>query len=144
MKNQIRAVESDWTADNPPFGAIFTYHVRSAMASGTSLAIDIRDADGDDVARVTLDGSAGLRRVAWNLRSAPTSFQQVSGDPAGGRGDVLVGGRGGGRGGRGGGGGGGGEAVPVGRYSAQLVKLAGGSATPIGAAQVFYVRELPQ
>jgi len=133
QRNQVRAVQSDWTTDNPPLGAIFTYHVRDAVPDGTTLALVIRDGDGEQVAELELDGSPGLRREAWNLR-------RVEPQPAGGAGEAGGGGggRGGGRGGRGGG-----PPVDLGRYTAQLVKVAGGTETPIGPAQAFYVKALP-
>jgi len=127
VKNQVRAVQSDWTTDNPPYGAIFTYHVRAPMPSGTTLAIAIRNAAGQEVARVGVRDATGVHRAAWDLRETP------AGAPAGA--EAAAGGRGG-RGGRG-------PAVALGRYTAQLVKVAGGSAVPIGEAQAFQVRPLP-
>jgi hypothetical protein len=132
VKNQIRAVESDWTAPNPEFGAIFTYHVRDPLPSGTTLAVSVKGSDGEEVARVALDGSAGLRRAAWNLRATPATAPGAPA-PAAGRG-----GRGGGRGGFAG------PPVDLGRYTAQLVKVTGGTATPVGQVQSFQVRELPR
>jgi photosystem II stability/assembly factor-like uncharacterized protein len=138
VRNQYRPVQGDWTAPNPEYGAIFTYHVRSDMPSGASLAVAIADEGGQEVARITLDGSAGVRRAAWNLRMIPPPAPDAPPPPTG---DVLVPA---GRGGRGGRGGGPGAPVPLGRYTAQLVKVTGGTATPIGAPQSFYVRELPR
>jgi hypothetical protein len=129
VRNQVRAVQSDWTTDNPPFGAIFTYHVRADLPAGTSLAIAISDRAGAEVARLEATGTAGVHRSAWNLRAAP------AGAPPEGAG------AGGGRGGRGGGGGG--TPVPLGRYSARLVKVVAGSSQPLGDAQAFQVRALP-
>jgi hypothetical protein len=103
------------------------------MPAGTTLAIAISSGDGTRVARVDLDGAAGLRRAAWNLRSV---------DPA--QPAAAAGGGRGGRGGPGGRGGGGGDPVPHGRYVAQLIKISGGTETPIGSAQPFFVRPLPQ
>jgi hypothetical protein len=145
MLNQIRAVQSDWTADNPPYGALFTYHVREAMPAGTALAISIRDTTGREVARVPLDGTAGLRRAAWNLTATPPPPPPTVEPPdAAGRGQQA--GRGG-RGGRGGGRGGrGGDGPPVehGRYTAVLLKISGETTTPLGPSQSFYVVGLGQ
>jgi hypothetical protein len=82
---------------------------------------------------VAFDGTPGVHRTAWNLREiAP---------PA--PGAAPAAGRGGGGGGRGGGrGGGGGPAVDPGRYTARLVRITGGSATPIGAPQSFHVKPI--
>jgi hypothetical protein len=86
------------------------------------------------VARVEVVGAPGLGRAAWNLREIDPPAPGDAAE-AGGRG-----GRGGGRGGRGGGG----DPVPYGRYTAQLVRIANGAETPLGAAQVFQVKPLPQ
>jgi photosystem II stability/assembly factor-like uncharacterized protein len=139
VRGQVRAVQSDWTADNPPFGAIFTYHVRTAMPEGTELALIVSDSEGEQVAHVELEGTPGLRRQAWNLREIepPAPGGQGAGAGQAGRGG------GGGGGGRGGGRGGG-DPVGLGRYTAQLVKVMGGTSTPVGQAQAFYVRALPE
>jgi hypothetical protein len=70
------------------------------LGAGTSLAIAISNATGDEVARVAVSDAAGVPRAAWNLREAPAGAAAEAG--------------GGGRGGRGGRGGGGGPAVPAG------------------------------
>jgi uncharacterized membrane protein YgcG len=142
---QYRAGPGNWAADNPPYGALLTYHVRDNLPAGTTLAVRITNPSGDRVRQLPVDGTAGLRRVAWNLTADPPPPPPPSaGDPAGGRGAGGGRGGGGGGGGRGGrGGGGGGPAVDPGRYFAQLVKIAGGTETPIGAVQSFEVRPLP-
>ena len=139
QRNQIRAVESDWTAPNPPYGAILTYHLREAAPAGTTYAIQITNASGSVVRRLDLDNSAGVKRVSWNLTGAPPAPPAAApgapGAPPAGR----AGGGGGGRGG-----GGGGAAVPQGRYTATIGKVVGGTFTPIGSGQAFYVVPLPQ
>ena len=134
MKNQIRAVESDWTAPNPPSGAIMTYHLRDAAAAGTQWAIQIADGSGNVVRRLELNNRAGVQRVVWNLTAAPPAPAAGADAPAAGRG-----GRGGGRGG-----GGGGAAVAPGRYTASIGKIVNGTFTAVGPAQSFSVRPLPQ
>jgi hypothetical protein len=146
--NQQGAVESNWNVDNPPYGAILTYHVRDSYPDGTSLAIRITDPGGRQIRRFDVNKTAGLRRVAWNLNSDPTAEQiqqaQELAARAGGAGRGGGGGGGGGRGGRGGGGGGPqGPAVDPGRYFAQLVKITGDTVTPIGPLQGFNVVPLP-
>jgi photosystem II stability/assembly factor-like uncharacterized protein len=128
---QFRASGDDWTADNPPYGAVFTYHVRQSLPADTRLVLTITDASGRQVRRLDLDKAAGLRRVAWNY----------SGDPAPPVAGAEPAGRGGGRGGGGGGGrgGGGGPQAPLGRYIATLGKMVGETVTPIGPAQAFMV-----
>ena len=93
-----------WSAPNPPFGAVFTYHVRQALPTDQKLVLTITDENGRMIRRLDLDGTPGLRRTAWNLRGeAPAATDQGQG--AGGRGG-RGGGGGGGGGGRGGGRGG--------------------------------------
>jgi photosystem II stability/assembly factor-like uncharacterized protein len=145
MRNQIRAVESDWTAPNPPYGAILTYHLREAAPAGTQWAIQINDSLGREVRRIELSGEPGVKRVVWNLASQPPPPPAA---PAGG-GDVLAPGRGGGRGGGGGGGGrggggGGGTPIAPGKYTAQIGKIAGGTFTAVGASQSISVVPLPE
>jgi photosystem II stability/assembly factor-like uncharacterized protein len=131
---QYRASGDDWAADNPPYGAIFTYHVRQDLPADTRLVITITDPQDRQVRRLTLDSKAGLRRIAWNLTADPPAAAAGAPEAAG------RGGAGGGRGGgRGGGGGGGGATVAPGRYIAVLGKMVGDKVTPIGPAQAFVV-----
>ncbi len=132
--NQIRPVEADWTAPNPPYGAILTYHLRDAAAPGTQWAIAITDSAGDEMRRIDLDGAPGVKRVVWNLTEAP---------PAPAAGAAPAAGRGGGFGGRGGRGGGG-SSVDEGRYTATIGKITNGTFTAVGAGQSFYVVPLPE
>ena len=108
--------------------------------------LSIADDGGRPIRRLDLQRTAGVYRIAWNLRGEP---------PAGGRG--------GGRGGAGvaqgetaaeaqdeppafGGRGGPpqGPAVAAGRYKATLGKLVGDVVTPIGDPQWFQVVPLPR
>jgi photosystem II stability/assembly factor-like uncharacterized protein len=132
---QYRASGDDWTADNPPYGAVFTYHVRQSLPADTRLVLTIADANGRQVRRLDLDKAAGLRRVAWNFSGdpAPPPPPPAGGEPAG------RGGRGFGGGGGGGRGGGGGPQAPLGRYTATLGKMVGETVTPIGPSQAFMV-----
>jgi len=109
----IQSLSGNYTTPNPPFGAVFTYYVREDLEEGQQLVVTITDNDGEQVREIELDGTAGLRRVAWNLREDPPPAPE--GEPGGGRG----GGRGGFRGGRGGRG----NRAPLvaaGRYTATL------------------------
>jgi len=139
MRNQYRAVESDWTAPNPPYGAILTYHLRDAAPAGTQWAINITDATGRDVRRIDLTGEAGVKRVVWNLAGAPPA------PPAPPAGAPAAPARGGGGGGRAGGRGGAGGGTPVteGRYIATIGKVTNGTFTAVGAPQSFSVVPLP-
>lgn len=131
VRNQVRPVQSDWVAPNPPYGAILTYHLRDAAPAGTQWAIAINDAAGREVRRIDLTGEPGVKRVVWNLAGAPpaaTPAAAAAGAPAG-------------RGGRAGGGGG--PTVEQGRYTAAIGKVTNGTFTAIGAGQSFYVVPLP-
>jgi len=58
----------NWTAPNPPFGAVFTYSVGKALPADARLVLTITDDAGTQVRRLELDKAIGLRRVVWNLR----------------------------------------------------------------------------
>jgi photosystem II stability/assembly factor-like uncharacterized protein len=125
-----------WSAPNPPFGAVFTYHVGQALPSGQELVLTITDDNGRMIRRLVVNGTPGLRRTAWNLRAEPPAPTDQ--------------GQGAGRGGRGGGGGGGGRGgqpqqgplVEPGRYRATLGRMSGEVVTPIGAPQGFQVGDV--
>jgi photosystem II stability/assembly factor-like uncharacterized protein len=127
----IGAMAGNWTTPNPPFGAVFTYYMKQALPAETKLVLTIADENGRQVRRIQLENSAGLRRVAWNLRADPTPS---STNPA--------------QGGRGGGGGRGGPPqgplVAPGRYRATLGRQVGDDVTPAGAPQSFTVVQIPQ
>ena len=117
-----------WRADNPPYGAVFTYHVRQDLPADAKLVLTITGDNGTIVRRIDLEKTAGLRRAVWNLR------------------DELPGGAaaaGAGRGGRGGGRGNLAPLVSPGRYRATLGKMVGDLVTPIGAPQSFAVFQVP-
>jgi photosystem II stability/assembly factor-like uncharacterized protein len=79
-----------YVADNPPFGALLYYYVKSAPTQPVTLSIN--DASGKTIRTVRVaDSKPGINRAVWDLR------QEGAPPPAGGGG--------GGGGGRGGGGG---------------------------------------
>ncbi len=127
-----------WRAENPPFGAVFTYHVRQELPADAKLVLTISDDAGRPVRRIEVEKGSGLRRVAWNLRTdAPAA--PAPGTPAAtaaGRGGQA----GGGRGGRGA------NLPPLvqpGRYRATLGRMVGDVVTPIGSPQTFGVVQIP-
>ena len=129
----LATLGGNYTIPNPTYGALLTYHVNANMPEGTTLVANIHDASGAQIRRVTLNGTAGLHRTAWDLRRDPA---------AGGAG--APGGRGGGGGGFGGRGGGPtGPAVQQGRYRVVIGKLTGETFTAIGPAQFVQVIDLP-
>jgi hypothetical protein len=132
----LGSMGGNWTAPNPPFGAVFTYHVKQTLAADTKLVLTIADETGRQIRRLEVDKTAGLRRIAWNLRgeAPPPGTNQ----PAGG-----VGGRqGGGSGGRGGPPQG--QLVGPGRYQATLGRVAGDGVVAIGSPQTFSVVQIMQ
>ncbi len=132
----IQSLSGNYTTPNPPFGAVLTYHLREDLEEGRQLVLTITDNDGEQVRQIELEGTAGLRRVAWNLREdrPPAS--------AGGQGGGRGGGRRGFRGGRGGRGNQG-PLVEAGRYTATLgIKTGEGEeqqVVAVGTAQSFRV-----
>ena len=129
----IGPLAGNWTAPNPPFGAVFTYSVARDLPADAKLVLTIADESGKQVRRLDLDRSAGLRRVAWDLRGDPPA--PASGT-AGGPGQAAGGFGGFGRG----------QVPPVaaGRYRATLGTLVGDKVTPIGGPQSFQVWVVPQ
>jgi hypothetical protein len=154
----IGAMAGNWTATNPPFGAVFTFSLHDDVAADAKLVMTISDENGRQVRRFDVPRGAGLRRVAWNLRADPPAAgagragEAGRAGRAGGAGDAGVAGRAGGmegagqagaagRAGQAGGGRGPqqGPLVTPGRYRAQLGKQVGAEVTPLGAPQTFTV-----
>jgi hypothetical protein len=123
----IGPMSGNWTAPNPPYGAVFTYSVNGSFGDD-KLVLNITDESGKQIRRLDLDKSSGLRRIAWNLRG-----ETPAGAPQG-------------RGGFGGGGGGrGGAAGPQaepGHYRATLARVSGDKVTTVGQPQSFTVLPL--
>jgi hypothetical protein len=146
----IGPMAGNWTAPNPPLGAVFTYHVRQDLPADAKLVLTITDESGKQVRRLDLDKSAGLRRIAWNLRADPpapaAASQGAQAGPAGGAGGQRGGASGAAGSGQGFGFGRGPQAplVPTGRYRAVLGKLVGEQVTPIGSPQTFLVMPIEQ
>jgi photosystem II stability/assembly factor-like uncharacterized protein len=123
-----------WTAANPPFGAVFTYNLKQSLPADATLVLTISDDSGRQVRKLEVDKNAGLRRMAWNLRTEPPPAA-----PAGGRG--AGGGQAGGFGGRGVQQG---ALVAPGTYRATLARVVGDQSTPLGPAQTFRVVQISQ
>lgn len=79
----IGPMSGNWTTPNPPFGAVFTYNVGKDLPADTQLVLTINDDTGKQVRRLTLNKTAGLRRIAWNLRpDAPAPARTTDADVA--------------------------------------------------------------
>jgi photosystem II stability/assembly factor-like uncharacterized protein len=146
----IGRLAGNYTVDNPPFGAVFTYHLKQELPADATLVLTISDNAGRQIRQLQLGKTAGLRRVAWNLRGEAPAPPPGAGGRAG-RGDGAAGAPGaagqgatppGGLGGRGGQ-----QQGPLatpGRYRAVLGRLVGDTVTPLGAPQAFTVVQIPQ
>jgi hypothetical protein len=131
----IGAMAGNWTAPNPPFGAVLTFSLRQDPPGDAKLVMTISDESGKQVRRFDVDKGTGLRRVAWNLRADPPPARAGEAGRAGGAGEAgRAGGAGGGRGGPPQG-----PLVAPGRYHAQLGRQSGTEVTPLGQAQSFLV-----
>ncbi|MEO8575637.1 MAG: hypothetical protein ABI556_03005 [Gemmatimonadales bacterium] len=63
-----------YVADNPAYGATFTYRRPSGDALRDTTRIVITDVKGDVVRRLTGPGGAGVHRVNWDLRGIPRAL----------------------------------------------------------------------
>jgi hypothetical protein len=130
---QVRASWGDPATPNPPYGAIFTYHVGQAPAGDAKLVLQVADDTGKQVRRIELPKDPGVHRIAWDLRGdAPAA---AGGGRAGGAGDPEAA-QFTGRGRQGG------PAATPGRYRATIGKVTGDTFTAIGQAQSFSVLPL--
>ena len=157
----LGTMAGNWTTPNPPYGAVLTFSLRNDVPADAKLVMTITDESGKQIRRFDVAKGAGLRRVAWNLRTDPPPLagRGQRGD-AGGAGASGAAGREGGAanpaGARGddagaqaaaqpppqAGGGRGqpqGALVAPGRYRAQLGRQVGADVTPLGAPQAFTV-----
>jgi hypothetical protein len=134
----IADLAGNFTTPNPPDGAVFTYQVSVDAEPEESLVLIIRDADGEQVRQLELDGSPGLRRVEWDLRGEMPEAAAGAGAGAG-----AAGPPGGGAFPAGGGGAGGrarrGPPVEPGRYLASIGWKVGDDVVEVGPAQSFHV-----
>ena len=79
-----------FTSENPPYGALFTYHVARAPQGGT-LTLTITDAAGAAVRALQVPATPGFHRVAWDLRRDPPSRPSGAQAGRGGRGGAPQG-----------------------------------------------------
>ena len=144
--NELSHYAAAWgneSTPNPPYGAVFTYHVGQAPAADAKLVLSIADDAGRPVRRLDLAREPGLQRIAWNLRGeAPARRSrrrprrrpaaQAEADDRGGSGGAAAGVWRPRRPPQG-------CPVPAGRYRATLGRMVGDIVTPIGEPQTFQV-----
>ena len=129
----------DYIAQNPPYGVIVDYYLKSKIEGRNPVRITISDKSGNKIRELQGPGDAGINRVAWDLRfDSPAPGQGFGGRGGGGggggggaaasegtpgaeSGGEAAAGAGGGGGGRGGGGGGGGGGFGFGGGRGPLV-----------------------
>jgi photosystem II stability/assembly factor-like uncharacterized protein len=128
----IGTLSGNTTFPNPPTGATFTYNVSQAVAGDAKLVLTISNEQGQQVRRMDLEGTPGLRRVTWNLRGDAPAAGQGRGQGPGGGGQAFGGGRGGNLG----------PIAAPGRYRAQLGRLVGDKVESIGQPQEFRVTQI--
>ncbi|HJR58743.1 MAG TPA: hypothetical protein VJ813_05085, partial [Vicinamibacterales bacterium] len=81
----IGTLSGNTTFPNPPTGAVLTYNVGREIPDDAKLVLTITNEQGQQVRRMDVDKTPGLRRVVWNLRGDPPSAAQSGrGEPAGG------------------------------------------------------------
>jgi hypothetical protein len=76
--NELSHQQAAWgniSTPNPPYGAVFTYHVGQAPAADTKLVLTIADDTGKPFRRLDLQTTPGLYRIAWNLRGETPAGQ---------------------------------------------------------------------
>jgi hypothetical protein len=151
-----------WRAPNPPFGATFTYYLKSGLRSrraqrqlaergserrgadvfyppwdslraedreeAPAVILVVTDAQGNVVRRLNGPVTAGIQRVAWDLRYAPPTLPRAAA-----AGDDFEGPRGGSA-----------PLVMPGSYTVSLMKRVDGVTTPIGQPRKFDVYLLDQ
>src|SRR5262249_4440201 len=64
----VAATENDATP-NPPFGAVFTYYLREGVGGNAKIELTVTDHSGKVIRDISGRGTAGVHRVAWNLRA---------------------------------------------------------------------------
>ena len=66
-------------AENPPYGAIVNYYLKSKPADGVKVTISVEAENGTKIREFEGPGNAGLNRAAWDLRMAPPAAASATG-----------------------------------------------------------------
>jgi photosystem II stability/assembly factor-like uncharacterized protein len=128
-QDAARAAEQKKTAPTYPSQTQLT---AEADEEAPQTFLTITDASGKVVRRLTVPGTRGIHRFAWNLRGAPAVLPGAGGGPGGGGG-----------GGFGGGAGAGGAFVMPGTYRVSLSRRVDGKTTALGETQTLTVSADP-
>ena len=123
---QVRAAWGDPVTPNPPYGAIFTYHVGKVPAGDAPLVLNITDGKGKQIRKLELAKEPGFHRIAWDLREETPQGAGAQGGGGGGRGGPQP------------------QPVATGRYHATIARVAGTTVTAIGEPRMFNVIPLPR
>jgi hypothetical protein len=65
--------------ENPQYGASINYYVKQAVQAGGTMTVS--NSSGEVVRTINVPGSAGLNRVYWDLRGAPTNQVRMRTNP---------------------------------------------------------------
>ena len=60
------------TGEDPPYGASITYFLKPALPTASPATVTIADSTGAVVRRLSATGAAGINRLHWDLRFAPS------------------------------------------------------------------------
>jgi photosystem II stability/assembly factor-like uncharacterized protein len=64
--------DREYRGENPPYGALMTYYLKSRMDDNKDLRIDIYNKDKNLIRRIKdLPAEKGMNRVSWDLRETP-------------------------------------------------------------------------
>lgn len=68
-KHESYGAQRQFVGENPPFGAIVTYHLPRSVDGGVTLSV--HDTDGNFVSAVDGVADEGFNRIVWDLRTEP-------------------------------------------------------------------------
>ncbi len=113
----------DFTAENPPYGAVLTYSLSEALeGTDVQVALSVRDETGTLVGEVSVPNRPGWNRVTWDLRNRPPTAETEAGQRGGRRQAPLV---------------------EEGVYTATLEARVNGESRRLAEPREFRVRALP-
>jgi len=78
-----------FVGENPPYGAILNYYLKTKPAGNEKVMITVEDGAGKKIREFEGTDDVGLNRVAWDLRYGPPSGLQGTGSDEGLRGPTV-------------------------------------------------------